>query len=229
MRKRSALKNQRRPAMPKLQGKILPWSMQWKPLRYALFAAAILVTLGYRNASSSHWSSYVSHSLSPMETGIELEYPDSMLQITDDRALSDGRYITLTSKVREVVLKRPGGLYSPANDSDQIQIHLNYRDSNQPIAAYEKELRDHFSNKPLRINFRKYAHALGQAVEVTMDQLIQNSPSQEPSRYVLIVPNARLNKKDMSISASCIANPIRAHEFEVAFERIMDRIRLAEE
>ena len=229
MRKRRALKKQLRPAMPKLQCKILPWSMQWKPLRYALFAAAILLTLGYRNASSSHWSTYVSQSLSPVEMGIQLEYPDSMLQVTDDRALSDGRYITLTSRFRETVLKRPGGLYSPANDSDQIQLHLNYRDQSQPISAYEKELRDHFSKKPMRVNFRKYAHALGQAIEVTMVQLTQNAPSQEPTRYVLIVPNARSDKKEMSISASCVANPNRAHEFDAAFDRMMVRIRLAEE
>ena len=214
--------------MSKLQGNILPWSMQWKPLRYAIFAAAILLTLGYRNASSSHWSTYVTHSLSPTEIGIELEYPDTMLQVTDDRALSDGRYVTLTSKVRNAVLKRSGGLYSPAIDSDQIQIHLNYRDHSQPIAAYEKELRDHFSNKPMRVNFRKYRHAIGQAIVVTMDQLIQNSPSQEPSRYVLIIPDTHSNKNEMSISASCVANPNRAHDFTEAFDRMIDRIRLSE-
>lgn len=228
MRKRRALKKQRRPAMPRLKSGIFPWSMQWKPALYAILAASLLLTLGFHNVLSSHWSKYASHRLSGREAGIEIEYPDTIMQVTDERTLSDSRYIILSSKIRETAVKRPGGLYSAVNDSDQIEIKLSHQIKNKRIFEYEKEIHDHFSQEPMRVNYRKYKHSLGEAIEVTLERMTPNSSSQEPLRYVLILSDPRSTTSEMSISASCVANPKRSQEFTAAFERVVDRIRIVE-
>lgn len=187
-----------------------------------------MLTLGFHNVLSSHWTKYASLALFPSSTGIEIPYPDNVMQITGDEALPNGRYITLSSKIRDTQVKRSAGLYSPENDSDQIQILLNYRDPNKSDATYEKELRETSTIEPMRVSIRKFRHSLGQAFEVTMEPLNPAAPSQAPLRHVLILLDKQTMQKKLCLSASCVANPKRAQAFTQEFDRVIAKLRLTE-
>ena len=228
MRKRKQLKRRRRPPLELLNSTIYPWSMRWRVAWAGVALTLLCVSLGFKNTASYRWASYLSKPINSDNLQASIAFPENAISVSSDLDLSDGRTITLNTPAPPQKTQQTGNLYHHQDTGDTIQLKISRRTSGKTFDEYEKDLREQFLNSPMKVFFSRFRHPMGPAIEVVFERLTSDSTSEDPIRYVLILPDDTEPHRQYALTATCLVDSTRAFKVIPIFDQIVNQVRLKE-
>ena len=228
VRKRKQPKIRRRPPLAHLKSVIYPWTMRWRLAWGCVILTMLCLALGFQNASSHHFAKFLSSPIENEQTRVAFFYPDKTVDLASEFPIAEGKSILLAAASQTNIPTINSNLYHQKESGDSIQTNLTHRPANKTLAAYEKELQQRLFGKPIRTIVQRFNHPLGQALEVTMENLTSETTSANIARYVLILPDDTPLHRQYCVEVTCQTIPTRISRFVPVFETLVQSIRLVE-
>ena len=228
VRKRKQPKIRRRPPLAQLKSVIYPWSMRWRLAWGCVILTLLCLALGFQNASSHHFAKFLSSPIANEQTRVAFFYPDKTVDIASEFPIPEGKSILFAAASQTNIPTVKSNLYQQNESGDSIQINLTHRPANKTLEEYEKELQQRLFGKPIRTTVQRFHHPLGQALEVSMENLTSETASADMARYVLILPDDTPLHRQYCLEVTCQTIPTRVSRFVPVFETLVQSIRLVE-